>query len=315
MFAARSHSPHRAPPARRRLSIETRLILLHLLVLCSLTLVLAVIQVGSLQKAVRQELGERALSTSRLVALLPEVVRGARAGTQDARLNAFVNRLREKVGADFIVVGDRRGVRLAHPQPDRLGKPMEGGDNAAPLAGRDIVSVARGSLGWSVRGKVPVLGADGTVVGAVSTGYLMPRVDALAGQAVRELMPWFVVALLVGVLGAVAVARLLKRAILNLEPHQIAALVHQQRGVLAALREGVLAVGPDGRVTLTNARAADLLRLAPGHSGRARGGRVARTGRRRRKRGAAQPGAAVRGPSRARERGAPAGRRVRRVRA
>ncbi|PYE53243.1 ATP-binding protein [Deinococcus yavapaiensis] len=248
-----------------RLGIEGRLVLLHLLVLSVLTLLLASIQVLSLRRTVQHDLGQRALAASRLVAQLPEVMRGAAVGRQDAKLNAFVNRLRAQVGADFIVVGNRDGVRLTHPRPDRLGLPMEGGDNDAPFAGREIVSVAQGSLGLSVRGKVPVLNAGGRIVGVVSTGYLMPRVHALAVQAVGSLVPWFVLALALGTLGAILVARTLKRAILNLEPQQIAALVRQQRAVLAALREGVLAVNADGVIVLANARASELL---PRGSGR-----------------------------------------------
>ncbi|AFZ66825.1 ATP-binding protein [Deinococcus peraridilitoris] len=264
MFTSASRSPRPTLVPRAPLGIGARLVMLHLLVLCSLTVLLAAIQVTASQREARTDLGERALATSRLVAQLPEVRRGAAAGRQDPSLNAFVNRLRAQVGADFIVVGDRHGIRLAHPQSDRLGRPMEGGDNAAPLAGREIVSVARGSLGTSVRGKTPVRDAKGRVVGVVSTGYLMPRVRSLAWQAMVGLLPWFLLALALGTAGALLAARLLKRAILNLEPEQISVLVQQQRGVLAALREGVLAVGQGGMIVLTNARANALLRLSEG---------------------------------------------------
>ncbi|ULH16533.1 sensor histidine kinase [Deinococcus sp. KNUC1210] len=174
-------------------------------------------------------------------------------------MNAYVNRLRARVGADYIVVGDVHGIRLAHPNADRLGKPMEGGDNAQPLAGHEIVNTATGSLGLAVRGKVPIRSASGRVVGVVSTGYLMPRVRLLALRVARAILPWFLLTLGLGTLGALLIARLLKRQILNLEPEQIAALVGQHRAVLAALREGVIAVDAAGNVTLANDNAAELL--------------------------------------------------------
>jgi len=236
---------------------------LHLLVLGSVTLLLGSIEVAFLQRSVRSDLGVRALGISRLVASVPQVVEAARLGRQDPALNAYVGQLRAKVGADYIVVGDRRGIRLAHPRADRLGRPMEGGDNALPLAGKEIVNVATGSLGPAVRGKVPIRAGNGQVVGVVSTGYLMPRIDSLARQVARAILPWFLLTLALGTLGALLTARLLKRQILNLEPEQIAHLVHQHRGVLAALREGVIAVDARGEVTLTNAQATELLRLNP----------------------------------------------------
>ncbi|UBV43932.1 sensor histidine kinase [Deinococcus taeanensis] len=246
----------------RRPTLQGRLVRLHLMVLCGMTVLLVIVQTAQLYREARARLGERALTASRIVAQLPVVVRGAERGTQNPDLNARVNALRDEAEADFIVVGNRAGIRLAHPLTDRLGQPMEGGDNAEPFAGREVVTVARGSLGYSVRGKVPVWqgGVTGTrVVGVVSTGYLMPQVWHLVLSALVSLLPWFILALSLGTGGAVWAARRLRAEILNLEPEQIAQLAQQQRAVLAALREGVLAVGPGGLVTLISSRAGAML--------------------------------------------------------
>ncbi|WP_345450264.1 sensor histidine kinase [Deinococcus aluminii] len=248
----------RRGPRHARPGLQGRLVRLHLLVLCAMTLVLVAVQTASLYGQARERLGERAITASRLVARLPNVVAAAAAGVQNAALNAQINALRDEAEADFIVVGNRQGIRLAHPVPERLGQPMEGGDNVGPFAGHEVVSVARGSLGVSVRGKVPIW-QGGRVVGVVSTGYLMPQVWHLVAQALLSLAPWFLLALALGTVGAVWAARRLRAEILNLEPEQIAALVGQHRAVLAALREGVIAVDAGGRMTLVSDRAAEML--------------------------------------------------------
>ncbi|MDB5045107.1 MAG: histidine kinase [Deinococcus sp.] len=253
----------RPPAFLRRQGIQGRLVWLHLLVLCAMTALLVLVQTWQLYGEARDRIGERAITTSRIVARLPSVVQGAEAGVQNPALNLQVNQIRAQAEADFIVVGNRAGIRLAHPLADRLGQPMEGGDNVEPFAGREIVSVARGSLGVSVRGKVPVKNAAGTVVGVVSTGYLMPAAWHLVVGALVSLTPWFVLALALGTFGAILVAQRLRADILNLEPEQIAALVGQQRAVLAALREGVIAVNGQGQVTLVNNRAAEMLGSHP----------------------------------------------------
>ncbi|ABF45136.1 ATP-binding protein [Deinococcus geothermalis] len=247
-------------PASRqaRPGLQARLVRLHLLVLCVMTLVLAAVQTVSLYGEARARLGERAITTSRIIAQLPSVVQAAAAGVQNPALNAQINALRDEAEADFIVVGNRQGIRLAHPVAERLGQPMEGGDNVGPLSGHEVVSVARGSLGVSVRGKVPIW-QGGRVMGVVSTGYLMPQAWHLVAQALLSLAPWFLLALALGTVGAVWAARRLRAEILNLEPEQIAALVGQHRAVLAALREGVIAVDEGGWVTLISDRAAEML--------------------------------------------------------
>ncbi|WP_231557341.1 sensor histidine kinase [Deinococcus sp. YIM 77859] len=227
-----------------------------------MTVMLVAVQTATLYGEARERLGERAITTSRLVARLPLVVQAAAAGRQNPALNAQVNALRREAEADFIVVGNRQGIRLAHPVAERLGRPMEGGDNAGPLAGREVISVARGSLGVSVRGKVPIRQGK-EVVGVVSTGYLMPQAWHLVAQALLGLAPWFLLALALGTVGAVWAARRLRAEILNLEPEQITALVGQHRAVLAALREGVIAVDAAGWVTLASDRAAEALPARP----------------------------------------------------
>ena len=260
-FSSQARSPlSRALLGRPGLGLQGRLVRLHVLVLCAMTLLLVVVQTVQFYGAARTRLGERALTTSRIVAQLPLVYAGAARGGPDAALNAQVNALRGETGADFIVVGNVRGIRLAHPVPQRLGKPMEGGDNTLPLKGQEVLSVARGSLGLSVRGKVPIWagGQRGTrVVGVVSTGYLMPQAWHLVAQSLLSLAPWFLLALTLGIVGAAWTARRLRAEILNLEPEQIAQLVGQQRAVLAALREGVIAVNRHGDLTLLSDRATE----------------------------------------------------------
>ena len=60
--------------------------------------------------------------------------------------------------ADFIVVGNKEGIRYAHPRKDKIGEAMVGGDNKGVLLeGKSYVSKATGSLGPSLRGKVPTV--------------------------------------------------------------------------------------------------------------------------------------------------------------
>ena len=50
--------------------------------------------------------------------------------------------------------------RIVHPDSDKIGKKMEGGDSQAALE-ESYISEAQGSLGRSIRGKVPVLDEQG----------------------------------------------------------------------------------------------------------------------------------------------------------
>lgn len=251
--------PRRSKP--QSLGIQLRLFLMQVLVFGLLTLSLAAIQVYVLRQSIQQEYGQRALAISRTVAQIPTILAAFDSPQPSQAINPLANLIRQQVGADFIVVGNRQGIRLSHPLPDRLGKPMMGGDNDLPLSGQEIVSVATGSLGTSIRGKVPVW-KNGQVVGVVSTGYLLPTVQSLAGQVSLTLLPWFGLALLLALVSSVLISGRIKRDILDLEPEQISALLQQHRAVLAALQEGVLLTNQKGEVQMLNPKAVQMLGLS-----------------------------------------------------
>src|SRR5690606_13981927 len=160
---------------RRRIQrLETRLILWVLAFSLLQVVLFAALGQYLLERGVREEAGRKALDLAQLVAELPQVRRALAAGIDSPAGDAlapFIDHLWRRTDADFIVVGDTRLRRLAHPQPDRLGKTMQGGDSQDVLAGHALVSEAQGSLGFSVRGKAPVLDADGNVTGLVSVGF------------------------------------------------------------------------------------------------------------------------------------------------
>ena len=60
-----------------------------------------------------------------------------------------------QAGALFVVVTDDNGIRLAHPDVDRIGE-LVSTSAAAALRGEETVSWDRGTLGESARAKVPI---------------------------------------------------------------------------------------------------------------------------------------------------------------
>lgn len=178
-----------------------------------------------------------------------------------------------RTGALFVVVTDDRGIRLAHPDTDRIGEMVSTSPDAA-LAGRETVSWARGTLGESARAKVPVSapaagGAEtsrasrqSAVVGEVSVGFNRARVyDTL----VEDSMPVIgagLAAVLLAVIASVLIRRRLVRLTLGLQPEELVTLVQNQQAVLGGVGEGVIAIGPSGVVTVCNPEAVRLLGLA-----------------------------------------------------
>ncbi|MGC9491440.1 histidine kinase, partial [Vibrio genomosp. F10] len=113
-----------------------------------------------------EEMGLKALGVASFLAQSPYVIEVI--SEQGIDNQSRFRDLTTMIGAAFIVIGDRNGIRLVHPVDERIGLPMKGGDNDRALqSGESYISFAQGSLGYSVRGKSAVLDEQGNIIGVV----------------------------------------------------------------------------------------------------------------------------------------------------
>lgn len=208
------------------------------------------------------QIGQRALKVAETLAIMPEIRKAFTEPDPSAAIQPISESVRIKTGAQYIVVGNREGIRYSHPLPDRIGKSMVGGDNGPVLAGHSIVSKATGSMGPSVRGKAPVIADDGTVIGIVSVGFLTDNIDRINDVYQNEILLVSLIGLAVGASGAVLIARSVRRSIHGLEPKEIGALYTEKKAVLESIREGIIAINRDGFITMANRFALQLMNLS-----------------------------------------------------
>ena len=174
--------------------------------------------------------------------------------------------LRSQTRARFIVVGDREGIRFSHPIPERIGQKRVGGDNQRALErGESYVSKAVGSLGPSIRGKSPVLDAQGQVIGVTSVGYMLDAVAQTISSYQRAVMVVVFISLLVSVLTGVVLSRYFKRILFGLEPEEIARLYEERNTTLETIREGVISIDAKGLITTFNKTALHTLGIKDEH--------------------------------------------------
>ena len=251
-------------PLRRRPRLATQALLAQVAVL----LLILGAGFGLVAKLLRTELEQqyeqRALAVAHAVAADPVITRLVAAHDRSPEVQQRAEAVRRRAGVLFVVVADDHGIRYSHPDPARIGQPVSTQPEA--LSGRDVVTFERGTLGPSARGKVPLLAADGRVVGQVSVGITADAVARRAGGLLRAAAGFIGVALLLGIAAAALLARAIKRGTLGLEPADLADLLREREAVVHGIDEGVLAIDPAGRITICNDAAAGLLggALAPG---------------------------------------------------
>jgi len=238
---------------KRPFSLQTKLILFVLVMLLVVISLLGATFLVMLQQIIEEQIGKQALYVATTIALMPEIRKAFKSDRPWEIIQPLVEPIRQRVGAKFIVVGNREEIRYSHPIPDRIGRKMVGGDNArALIRGESYVSKAVGSLGPSLRGKVPIRDENGAIIGVVSVGFLIDSINQLVARYQMRLIGVTLLAFLVGFLGAVMVARTVKRSIFGLEPEEIASLYKERNAVLESVREGIVVIDRHGTISLVN---------------------------------------------------------------
>ena len=215
----------------------------------------------------------KALATARTLAIDPDVRKASTdasaqpAGEADDAITTplleITDDLRDSSGIVFAVITDDRGIRLSHPDQDNIGKRVSTSPDDA-LAGRESVTHERGTLGETVRAKVPIYSStdDETVVGEVSVGIHASVLDADLRREFLVLGSVAVLALAIGVIASLALGRRLRRETLGVGPEELAEMARDQGAVLRGLDDGVLAFSSSGVPTLTNSTAEQLLGIS-----------------------------------------------------
>ncbi|UTX54721.1 histidine kinase [Leucobacter aridicollis] len=173
------------------------------------------------ERGIRETTGERVSSVASSLAELTQV-RSALAlvhsdvSAAAAELQPLADVIERAAGVDYVVISDERGIRVTHPTPAERGKRVST-DNSSVLAGETFLGTETGTIGRTLRAKVPVRATDGEIIGALSVGILESRIADDASEALRRLLPWALGALVVGTLLSSTVAALLERRFRRLD--------------------------------------------------------------------------------------------------
>ncbi|XJZ26542.1 DcuS/MalK family sensor histidine kinase [Bacillota bacterium Lsc_1132] len=237
---------------KRGFTLQTRIILLVCSVVILSLLVTDLLITVQTSKDVQENLAEKATDVARMIASTNLVKEALTQQEKQEELQTFANEIRRKTNVEFVVVMDMKGIRKTHPVPDKVGKHFVGGDEGTVLRGKESVSVARGTLGLSLRSFTPVFDNSGKQIGAVAVGISLEKVNREIAKSRKIIYLAIGFGVLVGIIGALFLARKIKGILLGLEPNEIAKLLEERSSMLQSAREGIVAVDADGFITLVN---------------------------------------------------------------
>lgn len=250
-----------------RLTLAGQVLLLQLAVVGVVLLAVAAISFRQSTLTFTEERGSAMRSVAEYLAG-GEVVRSAiGAPAASSTLAPFVERAQALSGATDVLITDPEGTVIAASEPAKVGSTIDFGPSRV-LEGRGWSGDSEHDGNRHVTAHAPVIATDGSVEGVAVAEQIYPSLWSRVADSAADLAVYLGLGALLGGLGTWAVSRVLKRRTRGLAADEIATLADHRAALLHSIREGVVAVDNEGRVTIMNDGARDLLGVSSDPIGR-----------------------------------------------
>jgi two-component system CitB family sensor kinase len=246
-------------------SLARKLLGLQLLIVLGLLAAVAAVSVVQAREAFRDTEGRKLRGLAESVAASTVVRDEITKDVSSEKLDVLAESRRAWSGASFVSIADRTGIVLTSQDPDQDERPLPRGESTV-FDGRSWIGVIDGDL----VAHVPVFAEKEPYgrIGYVAAGQEQPSVWQLVTDSPADLILLLAVATALGVAGSLWLAWWVKRQTLGLEPSEIVGLAEHREAMLHGIKEGVVGLDQQHRVTLLNDQAKALLSLPDDAVGR-----------------------------------------------
>ena len=178
-----------------------------------------------------------------------------------AAIQATTEQTRALTQIDFIVIFNMQGVRYSHPDKNKIGQTIVGGDEQRALNGESYTSIAKGTLGDSVRAFKPIMNEKHQQIGAVLVGQTLQKINHLASRTSQPIWLSLFASLTIAIILAYLLSHNIKKILYGLEPIQIAQLFAERNAIIRTVKEGIVVINRNGLITQINDEAIRILRI------------------------------------------------------
>lgn len=201
------------------------------------------------------------MNQAKLIATRDDIIEAVKQRDKD-RLNKIVSQLHSYIDFSYIVIGDQNSIRLYHPDKNKIGHLMSNNKPGALDKGESyIITEQPSSIGLALRAKTPIYDEHHHVIGIISLGYLLSKINNWHIDYILSIISFFSFLLLILIFFSWRFSVHIKQQMMGMEPKTIARVQRQQDALFSAVFEGLLAVDPQGQITAINNNARKMLEI------------------------------------------------------
>ncbi|MBO8138307.1 MAG: sensor histidine kinase [Desulfotomaculum sp.] len=206
----------------------------------------------SINDSIEEQIAAQAMDIAQMTSARADVINAYKEKNPADKLQPIASEIQRKTHAAFVVFLDMKGFRYSHPRPDLIGKRFTGGDEGPALMGDSYTSKTVGISGPSIRAFVPVYNFKQEQVGAVAVGFFQPDINEIMAKIYDIFYTVIPVGLITVVVLSLLLSNNIKNTLFGMEPREIATLLKEREATLESVREGIIAIDKDCRVTVVN---------------------------------------------------------------
>ncbi|WP_419961190.1 ATP-binding protein [Psychrobacillus sp. BM2] len=243
---------------KSRVTLLTQMTLLIIVVVLTSTLLVSLLFSTMLDDIVENYMGKQAMTVAKLTAQNPTIIQGFEDAHPSHIIQPISETIRQTTGADYVTVADEKGLRYSHPNPENIGKPTVTSNDPVLQEHRSIIYRGSGVSGPAIKAKTPIWNNKGEVIGVSSVGFLVNNIEQQVLDYRKRIIHLAIIPLIVGIGGAILIARRLKKLIFGLEPEEISFLFTEKEATLESIRDATITVNIERKITSMNKRAREL---------------------------------------------------------
>ncbi|RKS87366.1 sensor histidine kinase regulating citrate/malate metabolism [Orbus hercynius] len=247
----------------KRLRLKTKLIIL----ICIVFILAVIAENIYIMRIVNNQFHERAIqdveNIANILATTPEIITAIETPTPQnlAFIQQYAQNIQALTQVEFITIFDMNGIRFSHPDKDKIGQMIVGGDGDRVLQGESYISTAQGTLGLSIRAFRPIFAPNHNQIGALMVGQTVNKLAYLASRTNQSILLTLITCLIIAISLAVWFSKSIKNILLGLEPFEMVKLFEERDAIIRTVKEGILVINRYGIITQINDEAIRILRI------------------------------------------------------
>ncbi|MFJ7827888.1 ATP-binding protein [Psychrobacillus sp. NPDC096623] len=233
--------------------------------LISIVVILTVFSVSAIfssmiENITEKSLGNQAMTVAKMVAQKEEIIEAFDDPNPSLTIQPIAEEIRKSTGAGYVVIGNKENIRYSHHLIENIGKQMGTSNRQVFEEGASIIYEGTGISGSAIKAKTPIFDRDKNIIGVSSVGFLNSESHRRVEEYRFKLFGFSIFIVLIGFIGAVIIARRVKKLIFNLEPEEISFLFKEKEATIEFIRDATIAVNKRYEITSMNKRAREMLR-------------------------------------------------------